>query len=81
MCDVLDRVENRGLQRGMQQGLQQGIEQGIEQDIKQGAKQGEDTFAALIQKLFALGRPEDIKRASENQEYRHTLMKEFSIPQ
>ncbi len=61
MCDVLDRVENRGL--------------------RQGVKQGEDAFAALIQKLFSLGRTEDVKRAAEDQEYRHALMKEFSIPQ
>ncbi len=26
MCEVLDRIENRGLQRGMQQGMQRGRE-------------------------------------------------------
>ncbi len=40
MCEVLDRIENRGLQRGMQQGIQQGIQQGMQQGIQQGIQQG-----------------------------------------
>ena len=35
MCEVLDRIEERGIQKGIQQGIQQGIEQGIEQGIQQ----------------------------------------------
>lgn len=70
MCDVLDRIENRGIQQGIQRGIQQGVQQGVQQ--------GEDSLAQLIQKLFALGRVEDVKRVAEDKEYRHMLMKEFS---
>ena len=58
MCDVLDRIENRGIQQGIQQ--------------------GENLLAQLIQKLFALGRVEDVKRMAEDKEYRQMLLKEFS---
>jgi len=58
MCDVLDRIENRGIQQGIQQ--------------------GENLLAQLIQKLFALGRIEDVKRVAEDKEYRQMLLKEFS---
>ena len=54
MCDVLDRIEKRGIQ------------------------QGENLLAQLIQKLFALGRVEDVKRVAEDKEYRQMLLKEFS---
>ena len=63
MCDVLDRIENNGVQRGIQQGIQQ----------------GETAFAKLMQILFSQGRIEDAKRATEDGEYRHALMKEFAI--
>lgn len=55
MCEVLDRIENRGRQ------------------------EGENILALLMQKLFETGRIEDVKKAAENKEYRHLLMKEFSI--
>ena len=40
MCEVLDRVEERGVKRGIEQGIEQGRKQGIEQGIVQGRKQG-----------------------------------------
>lgn len=40
---------------------------------------GENAFAMLMQMLFAQGRVEDAKRASEDMEYRHFLMKELAI--
>ena len=40
MCEVLDRVEERGVKRGIEQGIEQGRKQGIEQGIEQGRKQG-----------------------------------------
>ena len=51
MCDVLDKVENRG----------------------------ESKVALLMKKLFDQNRIEDAKKASENEEYRIKLMKEFGI--
>ncbi len=51
----------------------------VNQGIQQGVQQGEDLLAQLIQKLFALGRTEDVKRVAEDKEYRHMLMTELSI--
>ena len=51
MCDVLDKVENRG----------------------------ESKVALLMKKLYGQNRIEDEKKASENEEYRTQLMKEFGI--
>lgn len=47
--------------------------------LAQGKTQGENGFAALMQVLFTQGRVEDAKRASEDMEYRHFLMKELAI--
>ena len=67
MCEVLDRIENRGIRRGLRQGFQQGIQQ------------GENDFAELMSTLFAQGRIEDAKRAAEDREYRHMLISELSL--
>lgn len=67
MCNLSDAIEELAIQRGMEKGMQQGMQQ------------GEELFAKLIQKLFALGRTEDVKRVAEDKEYRRILMEEFSI--
>ena len=67
MCDVLDKVENRGIAKGIAKGK------------AEGKIEGEDTLALLMKKLFDQNRIEDAKRASENKEYRTQLMKEFGI--
>ena len=67
MCDVLDKVENRGIAKGIEKGK------------AEGKIEGEDTLALLMKKLFDLNRIEDAKRASESKEYRTQLMKEFGI--
>lgn len=71
MCNLSEALVNQGIQQGIQQGIKQGIQQGIQQ--------GEALFAQLVQKLIALGRTEDVKRAAEDEEYRRALMKELSI--
>ena len=67
MCDILDKVENRGFAKGIAKGK------------AEGKIEGEDTLALLMKKLFDQNRIEDAKRASENKEYRTRLMKEFDI--
>lgn len=67
MCNLSDAIEELAIQRGMEKGMQQGM------------LQGEELFAKLVQKLFALGRTEDVKRVAEDKEYRRILMEEFSI--
>ncbi len=36
MCEVLDRIENRGIEKGIEQGMEKGIEEGLERGKKQG---------------------------------------------
>ena len=67
MCDVLDKVENRGIAKGIAKGK------------AEGKIEGEDTLALLMKKLLDQNRIEDVKRASEDKEYRARLMKEFGI--
>jgi hypothetical protein len=43
-----------------------------------GVQQGEDALAHLMQRLFMQGKVEDARRAAEDPEYRHILMKELS---
>ena len=57
MCDVLDRVE----QRGIAQGIAQGIEQGIERGITKGADEQARKTAMNLQKMGLS--PADIARA------------------
>ena len=64
---------------GMQQGIQQGMQQGIKEGIKQGNKQGMQKFAELTKQLLALGRTNDLSRATEDEAYRDQLLKELAI--
>lgn len=54
MCEVLDRVENRGIQKGIEEGIEKGI------------AQGEDTILSLMKYLLSNGRLEDARRAIED---------------
>jgi len=46
---------------------------------KRGIKKGEDNITTLMLKLFALGRDEDLKRASADKEHCAKLLAEFGI--
>ena len=67
MCEVLERVENRGVDKGIEIGMQRGTQQ------------GEELFALLVKKLLECGRMEDIRRATEDRAYRQKLMEELKI--
>ena len=47
--------------------------------IAQGRAIGEARLAKLLQKLYELGRTEDVQKAVTNKSYRDNLMKEFAI--
>lgn len=59
MCDVLDRVETKGMEKGMEK--------------------GEDMVTLLVKKLLDSGRLDDVKRITEDKEYRRKLLRELSI--
>lgn len=61
MCEVLDRVENRGIQKGIQKGI----------------IQGEDTILSLMNYLLTNNRTEDAKKATEDKAYRNKLLSEI----
>ena len=44
-----------------------------------GEARGENRLASLMQKLFALGRNDDAKRAASDQDFRNNLFREFNI--
>ena len=71
MCDVLDKVENRGIEKGIAKGIAKGI-------VK-GESRGENKMALLVKKLLDQNRIDDVKRASEDEKSRAELMKEFGI--
>ena len=63
MCDVLDRVEARGVAIG----------------VARGVKKGESKLADLIIQLFASGRGDEVERAAKDENFRAGLFKEFHI--
>ena len=63
MCDVLDKVENKGKVEGRLEGKIEGKAQ----------------VSLLMKKLFDQNRIEDAKRASEDSAYCDKLLKEFGI--
>ena len=63
MCDVLDKVENRGIEKG----------------IVKGESRGENKMALLVKKLLDQNRIDDVKRAFEDEKSRAELMKELGI--
>ena len=63
MCDVLDKVENRGIAKGKIEGEMEGKAQ----------------VTTLMKKLFEQNRIDDVKRASEDEKGRAELMKELGI--
>ena len=63
MCDVLDKVENRGIAKGKIEGEMEGKAQ----------------VTTLMKKLFEQNRIDDAKKASEDASYCDRLLKEFGI--
>ena len=71
MCDVLDKVESRGIAKGIAKGVAKGK--------AEGEIEGKNQMALLVKKLLNQGRIDDVKRASEDEVYRDQLIKEFGI--
>ena len=67
MCEILDKIENRG------------IEKGIEKGKAEGNAEGKSQMADLMKRLLAENRIEDAKRAAEDPAYCDELMKQYGI--
>ena len=71
MCEILDKIENRG--------RAEGIAEGIAKGIAKGNTEGKSQMADLMKRLFAENRIEDAKRAAEDPTYCDELMKQYGI--
>ena len=67
MCEILDKIENRG------------IEKGIEKGKAEGNAEGKSQMADLMKILLTENRIEDAKRAAEDLAYCDELMKQYGI--
>lgn len=63
MCDVAERLENKGRAEGR----------------VQGRAEGEDKMSMLINKLIAAGRNDDVAKAAADRAERNKLYAEFGI--
>lgn len=67
-----------GFKQGYEAGEEQGLEQGLEQGIEQGKKEEAARISALINRLLADGREQDILLLGD-QEALERLLKEYSL--
>lgn len=63
MCNLSDRIEEKGIEKG----------------LEEGKKQGESNFAALAAKLLKADRAEDLLKATKDEEFREVLYQELGI--
>ena len=63
MCEILDKIENRGIEKGK----------------AEGNAEGKSQMADLMKRLLAENRIEDAKRAAEDLAYCDELMKQYGI--
>ena len=71
MCEILDKIENRGIEKGMAEGLAKGREEGN--------TEGKSQMADLMRRLLDENRIEDAKRAAEDPAFCDELMKQYGI--
>ena len=63
MCEILDKIENRGIEKGK----------------AEGNAEGKSQMADLMKRLLSENRIEDAKRAAEDLAYCDELMKQYGI--
>jgi len=71
MCEILDKIENRGIEKGMAEGMAKGR--------VEGNAEGKNQMADLMKRLLDENRIEDAKRATEDTAYCDELMKQYGI--
>ena len=79
MCEILDKIENRGLAKGIEEGMAIGRAEGIAEGIEKGNTEGKSQMADLMKILLTENRIEDAKRAAEDLAYCDELMKQYGI--
>ena len=71
MCEILDKIENRGIEKGKAEGRAEGL--------AEGNTEGKSQMADLMKILLAENRIEDAKRAAEDPAYCDELMMQYGI--
>ena len=66
-------------ERMWEQGYQEGFNESFNKSFNENIKIGENLFASLVSKLIEDGRREDIERAANDEEYRHSLYVEYHL--
>ena len=82
MCEMLDRVEARGVEKGMAKGRAEGMEKGMAkgraEGMEKGMAKGEDMVIALLRKLTP-GSEDFYKALNASPEERRELYKNYGI--
>ena len=79
MCEILDKIENRGIEKGRAEGIAEGRAEGKAEGIAEGNAEGKNQMADLMKILLNENRIEDAKRAAEDPAYCDELMKQYGI--
>ena len=66
-------------ERMWEQGYQDGFNESFNKSFNESIKIGENLFASLVSKLIEDSRREDIERAANDEEYRHSLYVEYHL--
>ena len=69
MCEVLDIIENRGIEKGLEKGLEKGRQEGA------------DMVSKLNELLLNEGNIDKLRRANTDKDYRYKLLREYNILQ
>ena len=71
MCEVLDIIENRGIEKGLEKGMEKGLEK-----VRQ---EGADMVSKLNELLLNEGNIDKLRRANTDKDYRYKLLREYNI--
>ena len=78
-----ERMWEQGYQEGFNEGFNKSFNESFNksfnESFNENIKIGENLFASLIIKLIEDGRREDIERAANDEEYRHSLYVEYHL--
>lgn len=79
MCEALEELFASRLEAREQKGHSLGLSQGLSQGLSEGFNNGINQMSALIGKLLDSNRITDIKRVTEDPDYRDSLFAEFKL--
>ena len=79
MCEVLDRIENRGIATGLARGRKEGLATGRKEGLAKGLSNGIASTQTLISRLLEANRLDDLRRASTDREYLQQLLEEEGL--